>query len=67
MQRDIVVNGAAAATKAVTLAELLAELGYGGRRVATAVNGDFVAERARGELQIAPGDRIEIVSPRQGG
>lgn len=67
MQRDIVVNGTAAATKAVTLAELLAELGYGGRRVATAVNGDFVAERARGELQITPGDRIEIVSPRQGG
>ena len=67
MQRDIVVNGAAAATMAVTLADLLAELGYGERRVATAVNGDFVAERARGERQIAPGDRIEIVSPRQGG
>lgn len=67
MQRDIVVNGAAAATSAGTLADLVIELGYGNARVATAVNGDFVPERARGGRPIAPGDRIEIVAARQGG
>lgn len=64
---DIVVNGEAVTTSAVTLAELLAERGYGGQKVATACNGDFVPERQRAERRIAPGDAIEILAPRQGG
>jgi sulfur carrier protein len=67
LARTIIVNGDPVATSAGTLAELLSELGHGGRRVATARNGDFVPERARAATQIERDDRIEIVSPRHGG
>jgi sulfur carrier protein len=49
------------------LAELLAELGYGLERIATARNGEFVPDRARASTPLAGGDRIEIVAPRHGG
>jgi sulfur carrier protein len=65
--REIVVNGDRLATRAATLAELLAELGLAGQRIATARNGDFVSEPARIATAIERGDRIEIVSPRHGG
>jgi sulfur carrier protein len=65
--RTIIVNGDPLATRAGTLAELVAELGHAGRRVATARNGDFVPERARVATPLKRGDKIEIVSPRQGG
>jgi sulfur carrier protein len=65
--RTIIVNGDPLATRAGTLAELMAELGHAGRRVATARNGDFVPERARVATPLERGDRIEIVSPRHGG
>ena len=64
---DIVVNGDRLETQAATVAELVAELGLAGARVATARNGDFVPARARAATAIAAGDRIEIVSPRHGG
>lgn len=64
---NLVVNGEPTSTSAHTLAELVMEAGFGEARVATAVNGDFVPERARAARQLAEGDRIEIVSPRQGG
>lgn len=64
---EITVNGAPMATRAGTLAELLAELGFTGGRVATARNGDFVPAGARPASRLEPGDRIEIVSPRHGG
>jgi sulfur carrier protein len=35
--------------------------------VATALNGHFVAARARETTRLAHGDKIEIVAPRQGG
>ncbi|MDX2156557.1 MAG: sulfur carrier protein ThiS [Hyphomicrobiaceae bacterium] len=63
----LVVNGEAREASAGSLAALLDELGYGGQKVATALNGDFVPERARAGTRLAPGDRIEIVAPRQGG
>jgi sulfur carrier protein len=65
--RALVVNGVATVSAAATLADLIAELGYGDGRVATALNGEFVAARLRVETQLADGDRIEIVAPRQGG
>jgi sulfur carrier protein len=55
------------ATRAANLAELVAELGFAGKRIATARNGDFVAEGARKATAIERGDCIEIVSPRHGG
>lgn len=65
--KHVVVNGESREAAAATLALLLEELGYGDQKVATALNGDFVPERLRGATVIAPGDAIEIVSPRQGG
>jgi sulfur carrier protein len=61
------VNGEASETKAASLAQLVAELGFAETAVATAVNGDFVARHARAATQLSPGDRVEIVAPRQGG
>ena len=66
-ERSILVNGAAKATHSTTLAELLIELGYGEREVATALNGAFVPRTARTAARLAPQDAVEIVTPRQGG
>ena len=65
--RALTVNGEQLHTAAATLLELLADLGYGRNRVATAVNGDFVPERMRAAHRLTAGDVIEIVAPRQGG
>ncbi len=50
-----------------TLAAVLESLGFGGRKIATAVNGRFVAATARAATKLAEGDRIEVVAPMQGG
>ena len=63
----LTINGQPADPAARTLAELVEELGLGDAKVATALNGAFVPARARGAAALAEGDRIEIVSPRQGG
>ena len=63
----ISLNGQPQTTGAGTLAELLVEAGLAEAKVATAVNGEFVPERARAARQLADGDQIEVVSPRQGG
>ena len=65
--RSVVVNGEARQVSAGTLAALLDALGYGGQKVATALNGEFVPARLRAETHIAAGDEVEIVAPRQGG
>jgi sulfur carrier protein len=64
---EIVLNGRTVLSSAATVAALLAEQGYLGRKVATAVNGAFVPERARGATGIRTGDNVEVVSARQGG
>ena len=63
----ILVNGAWRETPAGELASLLDELGYTGSVVATAVNGEFVSAAARPHTELAEGDRVEILSPMQGG
>jgi sulfur carrier protein len=63
----IIVNGTATEVRADRLEGLLVELGYGDARVATAVNESFVPAPARGATTLEPGDRVEIVTPRQGG
>ena len=63
----IVVNGEEVETEAHTLAELVASRGFAEGEVATALNGDFVPRQARAATQLARGDRVEIVAPRQGG
>lgn len=62
----ILLNGEGCQTRAATLADLLAEQGFG-PRVATARNGDFVPAGLRGATALADGDRIEVVAPMQGG
>jgi sulfur carrier protein len=63
----IVLNGQEAETEARTLADLVADRGFAEAEVATALNGDFVPRQARAATQLARGDRVEIVAPRQGG
>jgi sulfur carrier protein len=63
----ITVNGEARETDARTLNELCDELGLGTAHIATARNGEFVPAKARADAALADGDRIEVVSPRQGG
>ena len=63
----IVVNGELADTRAVTLTELLNEMGYADAIVATALNGAMVRAVEREATPIADGDRVEILAPMQGG
>ena len=64
---QILVNGEPVATDARDLAELCAALGFAQAKVATAVNGTFVASAKRGLTPLVPQDEVEIVAPRQGG
>jgi sulfur carrier protein len=61
------LNGEAFVTDAATLDELCARLGLAEAKIATAVNGAFVAAPARGAARLEEADEIEIVAPRQGG
>ncbi len=63
----ILVNGTPHDVASGTLAAALAELGYAQRRVATAVDGDFVPAASRERQALHPDCRIEIVVPTQGG
>lgn len=63
----ILVNAEPRIVRAITLADVLSVLGYGGQKVATAINGDFVPERMRAEMPVGAGDRVEVLSARQGG
>lgn len=65
--KDLVVNGKPVSSQAAVLSELLQEQEFGTVRVATALNGQFVAAAARSHATLKSGDRIEIVSARQGG
>lgn len=64
---NILLNGEAYATDAKTLDELCARLGFAEAKIATAVNGNFVAVSSRGATPLTDADEIEIVAPRQGG
>jgi sulfur carrier protein len=63
----IFLNDDAHDVDAATLAVVLDSLGFSGRKIATAVNGRFVAATARQATRLADGDRIEVVAPMQGG
>jgi len=63
----IAVNGEALEAEAATLAALLAELGYEPALVATAVNEAFVRAKDRERCALKEGDKVEVLSPRQGG
>jgi sulfur carrier protein len=65
--KRLIVNGVEREVAAATLAGALQALDYADAVVATALNGEFVPARARAATKLEDGDRIEIVSPRQGG
>jgi sulfur carrier protein len=64
---EVTVNGEPHEIAAADLAEALVALDFADAVVATAVNGEFVPKRKRAQTPLRPGDRIEIVAPRQGG
>jgi sulfur carrier protein len=63
----IFVNGDQHEIEQESLALALNQLGYGARKIATAVNGRFVAAAARPALKLVDGDKVEVVAPMQGG
>jgi sulfur carrier protein len=64
---QIFVNGDRHEVEPDTLAAALTVLGFGGRKIATALNGDFVPAGLRQSTRLTDGDRIEVVAPMQGG
>ena len=65
---DILLNGANhAIPPACTIAQLLAEAGFGERRVAVEVNGAIVPRSAHDGHLLHEGDRVEIVHALGGG
>lgn len=52
---------------ALTVAELVALLGYAGKRIAVERNGEIVARSRHAEAALADGDRLEIVVAVGGG
>jgi sulfur carrier protein len=63
----LTVNGRPVTLAATTLAEALAELGYGNARVATARGGEIVPAAARAACVLREGDVLEILMPMRGG
>ncbi|RCW20063.1 sulfur carrier protein [Ciceribacter lividus] len=62
-----IVNGETVENAAATLADLLTVLEYEGEWLATAVNGELVHREDRPACRLSDGDRIEVLSPMQGG
>ena len=63
----IVLNGKPREVRGRRLDGVLEELGYQGARVATAVNGRFVARGLRPATTLGEGDRVEVIAPMEGG
>ncbi len=64
---QITINGQAVDVAEKTLAKILEERGFQAAIVATAVNEEFVPVSRRADQILKTGDRLEIVSPREGG
>ncbi|MEO9779470.1 MAG: sulfur carrier protein ThiS [Sedimentitalea sp.] len=61
------LNGAPVEMQGATLTDLLEAEGFGGAKVATAVNGMFVPAPLRAGHVLNDGDSIEVLAPMQGG
>ena len=60
-------NGERQDVEAANVAALLQALGYEGGFFAVAVNGEVVRRARWAEATLSEGDRVEILTPRQGG
>ena len=63
----LTINGEPQEVAATTIPALLQELDYDGEFLVVAVNHDVLQRRRWDEVELKAGDRIEIVTPRQGG
>ena len=63
----LIVNGEPQTITVTTLCELLVALDYEGDWLATAVNGELVHREDRADHALNDNDRIEILTPMQGG
>jgi sulfur carrier protein len=63
----VTVNGERVEIAAARVSELLRELDYEGTHLAIAVNQRLVPRGRWAETTLSGGDRIEILTPRQGG
>jgi sulfur carrier protein len=63
----LIVNGETQTIAVATLSELLVTLDYEGDWLATAVNGELVHREDRADHALNDNDRIEILTPMQGG
>ena len=63
----LTINGEHQEVAATTIPALLRELEYEGEFLVVAVNHDVVQRRRWSEIELKAGDKIEIVTPRQGG
>jgi sulfur carrier protein len=65
---DITVNGQSrSVSDGASLEQLLADLGYTGRRLAIEINREIIPRSAHAETRLRPGDRVEIVQAIGGG
>lgn len=65
---ELIVNGEVRQFSApLTVAALVAALGYAGKRIAVECNGEIVPRGRHAEVALAAGDRIEIVVAVGGG
>ena len=64
---NIIVNGQNQNISRVNLSMVLEELGYKQMKLATALNGNFISVEQRDNTQLKDGDKLEILSPQQGG
>ncbi|KFB11261.1 sulfur carrier protein ThiS [Nitratireductor basaltis] len=63
----LIINGCEAQVSATRLDALIRELDHQDQWVATAVNGTMVPRDRRDAHALKEGDRVEILSPMQGG
>ena len=64
----VVINGESHEySRGITFAELVEELGYGGRRIAIERNGEILPRSRYPDTRIEDGDTIEIVQAIGGG
>ena len=63
----LTINGEDHQTDISVLSELLTSLEYEGDWLATAVNGELVHREERPGFTLSDRDRVEILSPMQGG
>ena len=68
MSMEIQVNGEKhSLAQPTTVADLVVALGHAGKRVAVERNGEIVPRSHHASVELAPGDRIEIVVAVGGG